>query len=339
MRGYYTMSKKNRNIEKYDFNKAKRTKKPYAMILSDVVQKTNNIPATFIWIYLETLPEDWDINKNQIINHFGISEKTYRRHMAWLKASGLIEYRQERHEDGTFGDHDLIVLDGLNFKPAPRNNREAKNDLPDDNRWAKKRVSGETALPANDQHTYTNTKTKTNQKTTKLQTPQLVSSFLFSESIDKKILAQKLERDPRSDEEFLEAVREHVDNHSDKQYPRFKRANAAVKLLKSLKDDNVLFNLKTTEEKPEKEKPNSLFTEEELLILGEYRHALHLNLLEAFFPTKKLRKRAEELFKKAKLNGLNDQNKGRVQSDSKPARVKTRSKPYVSVFEALELRG
>ncbi len=84
------------------------------------------------------------------------------------------------------------------------------------------------------------------------------SSFVFSEITDRSILNQKLERDTRSDADFLKAALEHVDNHSDKQYPRLQRANAFVKLLKKHKADNIIFYVKGTQPKdpsPEDNKP------------------------------------------------------------------------------------
>ncbi len=67
------------------------------------------------------------------------------------------------------------------------------------------------------------------------------SSFFFSETIDKNMLNQKLERDERTVYEFLDECAEHVDNHSDKNLPRLQRASALVKLLINHKKDNIVF--------------------------------------------------------------------------------------------------
>jgi hypothetical protein len=82
--------------------------------------------------------------------------------------------------------------------------------------------------------------------TTNCQNPSS-SSFVFSQTTDKNILNQKLERDPRTNEEFLKEADKHVEKHSDKKYPRLQRANALVKLLKRMKSDNILFFVESPE--------------------------------------------------------------------------------------------
>jgi hypothetical protein len=67
------------------------------------------------------------------------------------------------------------------------------------------------------------------------------SSFIFSETTDKNILNQKLTIDSRTDNEFMEDVVKHIDECSEKSYPRLQRAGAAVKLLKKLKSENIVF--------------------------------------------------------------------------------------------------
>lgn len=67
------------------------------------------------------------------------------------------------------------------------------------------------------------------------------SSFTFSNTIDKSILDQKLDRDERTNEEFMIQVKEHVDNHSDKKFPFMQRAQAVLKLLTKMKSQNVIF--------------------------------------------------------------------------------------------------
>lgn len=79
------------------------------------------------------------------------------------------------------------------------------------------------------------------------------SSFYFSETTDRNLINQKLSRDLRTEQEFMIECVVHVDNYSDKKYPRLQRANALVKLLKQLKESNVIFReTKNIEEKQKK---------------------------------------------------------------------------------------
>ncbi len=124
------MSSKNENIriEKYDIEAFKKEQKPYAQILNEVIQKCpiKHANEFLLWCFLESLPPTWKPNKHHLIDHFQISERTYERYMGWLNTVGLIEYRQERKKDGSFGKWELIVLNGTAFNPEAISKRSAK---------------------------------------------------------------------------------------------------------------------------------------------------------------------------------------------------------------------
>ncbi len=122
------MSKKEIHIEKYDIDAWEKEQKPYAMILTDVIQRIppNRIREAFLWIYLESLPTTWVPNKQHLMDHFVISERTYERWMSWLNTVKLIEYRQNRNEGGSFGKGKLIVLNGSRFSPDAECNGTVK---------------------------------------------------------------------------------------------------------------------------------------------------------------------------------------------------------------------
>jgi hypothetical protein len=83
----------------------------------------------------------------------------------------------------------------------------------------------------------------TNCKKPSSETQKPSSSFIFSESTDKNLLEQMVERDLRTPEQFLGICLKHVNKYSDPSHPRLKRANALVKLLRNLKADNVIFTV------------------------------------------------------------------------------------------------
>lgn len=115
-------------IEKYDIEAFKKEQKPYAQILNEVIQRFPMAHANeyLLWCFLESLPSTWAPNKQHIMEYFGISERSYERYMGWLNAVGLIEYRQARKKDGSFGKWELIVLNGTKFNPDAVSNRSAK---------------------------------------------------------------------------------------------------------------------------------------------------------------------------------------------------------------------
>lgn len=115
-------------IEKYDIEAFKKEQKPYAQILNEVIQRCpiNHANEFLLWCFLESLPATWAPNKQHIMEYFSISERSYERYLGWLNAVGLIEYRQERNKDGSFGKWELIVLNGTKFNPDAASNRSAK---------------------------------------------------------------------------------------------------------------------------------------------------------------------------------------------------------------------
>lgn len=119
---------KNIRIEKYDIEAFRKEQKPYAQILNEVIQRCpmNHSSEFLLWCFLESLPATWAPNKHHIMEYFIISERTYERYMGWLNAVGLIEYRQLRNKDGSFGKWELIVLNGIKFDPSAVSNRAAK---------------------------------------------------------------------------------------------------------------------------------------------------------------------------------------------------------------------
>jgi hypothetical protein len=121
------IKKKPVNIEKYDFEEFEKEQKPFTMILTQVIQKsTKNIKETYLWIYLQSLPITWKINKKHLMEVFDISSRTYERYMSWLNAVNLIEYRQIRTDQGAFGTGKLIVLNGTKFNEHAVYSRTAK---------------------------------------------------------------------------------------------------------------------------------------------------------------------------------------------------------------------
>ncbi len=90
-------------------------------------------------------------------------------------------------------------------------------------------------------HTDIKDNTKDYKKLTTGDQKPSSSSFFITETMDKKIIGEKLSRDERTSTEFLENVVDHIENHSDRKYSKIVRAQAALKLLIKLKEDNVIF--------------------------------------------------------------------------------------------------
>ena len=130
-------------IQKLDFETIECEKIPFVVINTSVIQSIKNRDAAFLWIYLQSLPPTWVVNKHHIMKHFDISERTYRRMMTFLARSNLIRYEKVRVANGTYGPVKLIVLNGSDFKMGADCGHEAKYGTVDSNHAAKKPHSGE----------------------------------------------------------------------------------------------------------------------------------------------------------------------------------------------------
>lgn len=124
------MSIKQIHIEKYDFDAFEKEQKPFVMVLTQVIQNlpTDRADEFAMWVYLESLPPTWKINKHHLMERFDISSKTYERRMEWLNTVKLIEYRQIRNSSGHFGKGKLVVLNGTQFNLQAESNGTVKID-------------------------------------------------------------------------------------------------------------------------------------------------------------------------------------------------------------------
>ncbi len=145
-----TNEDKTNNIQKLDFHTIEKESIPYTVLNTFVIQNIHNHFAGFIWIYLQSLPRTWKVNKFHIMKHFDISERTYQRHMSFLAKSNLISYEIPRHENGTLGHVTLKVLNGTKFNQITHTD---KNDIVDTTPpKIADRLNNEESAPVLDRH-------------------------------------------------------------------------------------------------------------------------------------------------------------------------------------------
>jgi hypothetical protein len=228
-------------------------------------------------------------------NLLGIQPRAAKRIAKTMKEKNYLVHRQLGDGTWLWGTAKKMVIDDSPNEGVSPEGGVSQNDTPP--------VSPQDTPPVSQNDTQnTNKENYQKEENTKLAS----SSFSFSESTDKNLVAQKLERDKRSNEEFLAECVIHVDNHSDQKYPRLQRANALVKLLSKLKSDNVIFRPKTDlkEDKSSKPKAQPLFTEEEGQLMQEYLHAKKMEDwgqdINIYMPNAEKRERAKELLARSK---------------------------------------
>ncbi len=102
------------SVEKFN-PKVKGESIPYLQANRHVVQNITNTDSLAVWIYLLSLPADWNIIKEHVQKHFHIGQDKLKKIFAYLKRVNLIDYVKERRADGTLGTTEIIVLNGSKF--------------------------------------------------------------------------------------------------------------------------------------------------------------------------------------------------------------------------------
>lgn len=88
---------------------------PYTMVCNKVIQNIDNMEAFTVWVYLLSLPKDWNVVKQHVKNHFNIGDKKLKQIFAYLTSHNLIKSIQSRGENGRMGSSEIRVLNGTEF--------------------------------------------------------------------------------------------------------------------------------------------------------------------------------------------------------------------------------
>lgn len=106
------------NIEKFDshaFDSITKEGCPYTQASSKVIQHIHNKEALALWMYFQSLPPEWNINKYQVMKCFDIGEVVYKRTMSFLRKCKLIDYINYKSETGAFYKTRVLVKNGSEF--------------------------------------------------------------------------------------------------------------------------------------------------------------------------------------------------------------------------------
>jgi len=85
---------------------------PFVMNSRDVIQSIKNPEALAIWVYLQSLPENWVFRETQIRSHFSIGRTRYLSAMRELRESGLYQVKRRKNDAGQFigSDYHIYAL-------------------------------------------------------------------------------------------------------------------------------------------------------------------------------------------------------------------------------------
>lgn len=132
-------------------NKIKQANKPFTTFFNQVIQNIFSAEIVGVYCYLLSLPTDWIINKNHLMNHFKFGRDKLTRIMKWLNDNYLIEYEITRNNDGTIKYKTTVVHDGNDFiekilkKELLKNLSTEKSSIPLKNRTLDNPDSGKSA--------------------------------------------------------------------------------------------------------------------------------------------------------------------------------------------------
>lgn len=75
---------------------------PYSMMSRDVIQEITNPDALAIWVFLQSKPDNWNVQETQIRNHFDLGRTRYMKAMRQLRELGLYEVVRLKDDSNNF---------------------------------------------------------------------------------------------------------------------------------------------------------------------------------------------------------------------------------------------
>lgn len=121
------------SIEKPDSARIRQEKIPFTQHLNYVLQHLRDPVALAIWCYLTSLPDDWEVRRNQLMEHFSIGRDKLATALKFLNDNHLIEYVVDKNEKGKIEAWHIMVKAGHEFevihrsKSTPLNSTRVEN--------------------------------------------------------------------------------------------------------------------------------------------------------------------------------------------------------------------
>lgn len=117
----------------YNEGKIVHEKKPFTMILNKVLQSCTNSSLLGLWCYLQSLPENWDISPQHLMNHFSIGKDKCYRLLDLAISCRLLRHDIIRDERGRMVGFNYVVLNGENFENNTETKKYKRKSKPVDN--------------------------------------------------------------------------------------------------------------------------------------------------------------------------------------------------------------
>jgi hypothetical protein len=116
------------SIEKLDSIKVKQEKIAFTIHRNYVLQNITDVTALAIWCYLTSLPDDWNVHRNQLANHFQIGRDKLANALKFLNECHLIEYVPIKNHKGQIEVWQILVKEGQEFELLHKSRLIHKNE-------------------------------------------------------------------------------------------------------------------------------------------------------------------------------------------------------------------
>lgn len=126
------------SVEKPDSAKIRQEKIPFTQHLNYVLQHLRDPIALAIWCYLTSLPEDWEVHRNQLMEHFSIGRDKLGVALKFLNDNHLIEYIVDKNEKGKIEAWHIMVKAGHEFEVIHRSQSTLLNSTRVENQYSGK---------------------------------------------------------------------------------------------------------------------------------------------------------------------------------------------------------
>ena len=117
----------------YTEGKITHEPKPFTMILNRVLQNCTRPELIGVWCYLQSLPENWTVSPQHLMNHFGFKKEKCYKIFDLLICSHLLRHDRHRDNKGRLQESNYVVLNGENFINVVESEKYKKKSIPVDN--------------------------------------------------------------------------------------------------------------------------------------------------------------------------------------------------------------
>jgi len=92
---------------------------PFTQIYNKVIQNCTNMEAGWVWAYLQSQCDNWELNPNQLRKHFKIGKNKIYEILTFMISAKLLVRHVQRSANGRTIKTSYTVLDGMDYiEPA-----------------------------------------------------------------------------------------------------------------------------------------------------------------------------------------------------------------------------